>query len=111
MNKWLIIFMLICSPVFAVPTQTDTDNANAEFDTRDTYQSSYYTSNSDYEQKLPETKDGIKYETHIYNGPLGKGHVHIAEMTQDGKLYRFERHTGSENRKLFTSWAEQEPIE
>lgn len=106
--NWMKFFDLFDIPeAYAAPSAADTAAANSEFNTRDTYQGTYYSSNSKYEQKMPAILSGITYKTHVYEGPQGHGSVHIAEKTEGETLYRFERHTGPEtNRVIRTAWTE-----
>lgn len=111
--KWMQILYKFENPftipeVYAAPTQTDTDKANAEFDSRDSYQTVYKSINSVYQQQVPFTKDGIEYETHVYEGPQGIGVIYIARKYENDKIYVRKKHVGPENRQISNDWVEVE---
>ena len=42
-------------------------------------QADYFLKNGSYEQKWPKEVNGIIYETHVYDGPQGKGFVLLSK--------------------------------
>ena len=110
-TRILILLLLLTPNVMAAPTAGDTTAANAEFDLMDQYQTGYYAALSKYNQVADDTKNGIVYSTHVYDGPSGKGCIHNATKTEGSTLYRLQRHAGPESRTIDTVWTDITPEE
>lgn len=74
-----------------------------EFEIEDAFQGKLST----HLQRLAVTRNNVTYETHVYDGPRGKGYIVKAKINRNGKTYLIEKHVGPEtDRDIATTWRE-----
>ena len=79
--------------------QTTDDKATAKYDAEVTAQATYAGKNSGYyEQKWPEITAGVTHQTHVYDGPIGKGFIVMSTYNDGTADYTKAKGYGPESR-------------
>lgn len=101
---FLFVYSLLTYTAFAVPSETDRQEALKMLYTVSNGQEQSFFETSNYESTTPQMIGDLVVQSCAYSTLAGKGHIDTVSKVEAGKVYIIQRHTGDANPVIHERW-------